>query len=928
MAGKLYPPYIDGKIPAFCGTVLRVPFRHNRAVGINDIDGMICKIKTVSTNEWVWSIKAEDLSWGIDYDTGENYVLFDLSPIYRDKAFSVNAQTEEERYVPYYQWLTVGLYYKIQIAYIDKFNVTGYFSDVGVTKYTAKPLMYIDGLESQGTNNSKYNYVGVYNQQNGDITEKEYYYSFTIYDDAGEVFLTTGILTHNSSTDTESFKSSDEFYCNKELIPNRTYKLQYKITTNNGMICESPMYLISKKDFVKSSLNAKLQATYSFDDGYIALSLIPQDDRYYSGNFAVARSSSLDNFSTWDEICKFTLNKESPLRNLFTDFTVEQGVRYQYSLQQYNTKGLYSTRILSDIIDADFEDMFLYDGKRQLKIRFNPQVSSFKNDLLESKMDTIGGQYPFIFRNGNVKYKEFPINGLISYLMDDQGFFIKEEKLGPIEFKGNTDLTSDNIRAERIFKLEVLEWLNNGEPKLFRSPTEGNYLVRLMSVSLSPNTTVGRMLHTFAATAYEIGEVNFSNLNNLGMFEAPNLTNKIMRFKQIKLGGVYNNELGVYDIDPVTLIFTTSTPPSIATITARQDKPKMVGLSKCYVGVFEGVSPDSIFGIQFQSGIQDNLIEYIKIGGTGTYQVNSYDNPIVAVYAIWTPNITQPVAASRKFNGTFTYGYYTDVVVVNFSAIANFEVYSTLTQWYGEDGNIIDEIENISKAVGRIYWIKFSTRNVVKMFTSSAGRLYYDENKFVEIPKRDILPTSVYADYAYNPARYYNGADLLRRSTTAPSPNDNGDYYITINIRNNSQYYWTENTKDAWDVDSTPTDRLYKFAINHQDYNVDLKTINRYIITDLSNVKYLSIGRMLMVDCYYQVCKKIYSIEETDNELIPAKYAIDSAWETYWDQIKSEETIYLNKSQSYWDNEAAQIQTAENNYYDLISQKLNLDEEG
>jgi hypothetical protein len=51
-------------------------------------------------------------------------------------------------------------------------------------------------------------------------------------------------------------------------------------------------------------------------------------------------------------------------------------------------------------------------------------VSSFKNTILESKMDTIGGQYPFFFRNGNVKYKEFPISGLISALMDDNGDFM------------------------------------------------------------------------------------------------------------------------------------------------------------------------------------------------------------------------------------------------------------------------------------------------------------------------------------------------------------------------------------------------------------------------------------------------------------------------------------------------------------------------
>ena len=68
--------------------------------------------------------------------------------------------------------------------------------------------------------------------------------------------------------------------------------------------------------------------------------------------------------------------------------------------------------------------MYLSDGERQLRVRFNPKVTSFKNTILESKMDTIGGQYPFFFRNGNVKYKEFPISGLISTLSDENGEFM------------------------------------------------------------------------------------------------------------------------------------------------------------------------------------------------------------------------------------------------------------------------------------------------------------------------------------------------------------------------------------------------------------------------------------------------------------------------------------------------------------------------
>jgi len=38
--------------------------------------------------------------------------------------------------------------------------------------------------------------------------------------------------------------------------------------------------------------------------------------------------------------------------------------------------------------------------------------------------------------------------------------------------------------GERYFKLKVLDWLTNGEVKLFRSPGEGNYLVRILNVSM------------------------------------------------------------------------------------------------------------------------------------------------------------------------------------------------------------------------------------------------------------------------------------------------------------------------------------------------------------------------------------------------------------------------------------------------------------
>ena len=77
-----------------------------------------------------------------------------------------------------------------------------------------------------------------------------------------------------------------------------------------------------------------------------------------------------------------------------------------------------------------------------------------------------------------------------------------------------------NIAAERQFKLNVLEWLTNGQPKLFRSPAEGNYIVRLLNTSLTPTDSLGRMLHTFNSTAYEIDDLTYENLIAYGFIKS------------------------------------------------------------------------------------------------------------------------------------------------------------------------------------------------------------------------------------------------------------------------------------------------------------------------------------------------------------------------------------------------------------------------
>jgi hypothetical protein len=303
----------------------------------------------------------------------------------------------------------------------------GYFSTVGVFKYTALPQVYIDGMKEYEIGNL-YTYTGVYDQsfEGGDSTEKEYSYRFDIYQN-DNLFASSGLLLHDSTTDEVENKSTNTWVLNQQLQPGIIYTLYYTVNTING-IEKKCQYNITNNEIEDDILqdNYILTATNDYDNGRILLSLKAKENVSLQGGFLVSRASSLDNFSSWNEVMKFTLMTfESLPENLWIDYTVEQGVAYRYAIQRFNDSGFYSARMMIDEpIVADFEDMFLFDGTRQLKIRFNPKVSSFKQNVLENKTDTIGGKYPFFFRNGDVKYKEFPISGMISHLSDTDELFL------------------------------------------------------------------------------------------------------------------------------------------------------------------------------------------------------------------------------------------------------------------------------------------------------------------------------------------------------------------------------------------------------------------------------------------------------------------------------------------------------------------------
>lgn len=518
MATRLYPPAIAGTLPAFCGTdTLSVPFSMNRAVSATEVLGFKLKIKTVS-GAWVdeLTVRYEDPT-GANKD--EKRIEWARGIIDSQKVdFPLKGRTGLN--------FNIGQHYKVQLAYIGLDDTVGIYSSVGVIKYTSTPDVYIENLEFGHINQHNYSYVGVYSQSSyyisttskvqRDSTEKLYSSYFRITDEDNNIVVQTEEKLHQSFEDEVSYMSTEEIVVSQDLDVNRSYYIQFLTKSINGLEYPSKKYRIMQRRSISPDIEMNLVATLDYDNGFISMKMDTKEP-VVSGLFLVSRAASNNGYK-WEEFKRFDLQSMLPEKWSLMDCTIEQGVTYKYSLQQYNENGIYSDRIISNGVFADFEDAFLYDGEKQLKIRFNPKVSSFKANVLESKIDTIGSTHPYILRNGNVYYRDFPISGLISHQMDDTELFCSKAELGLTEI--TTNLTSENLVAERLFKLKVMEWLTNGRAKLFRSPTEGNYIVRLMNTSFSPNDTVGRMLHTFSTNAYEIAKMSMENLEYYGLIDA------------------------------------------------------------------------------------------------------------------------------------------------------------------------------------------------------------------------------------------------------------------------------------------------------------------------------------------------------------------------------------------------------------------------
>lgn len=361
------------------------------------------------------------------------------------------------------------------------------------------------------------------------------YQDDALIEDSGDIFQTE----LSDSYFAYSFKTN--------FVDGLKYEIRFTYITENGYQPTEPLVFLFNVNLgaietinaqivtIDTNLNNILDGLTSIDleedEGRIGLKLYSTDTNPYSGNICIRRSSQEDNFATWEDITIFTL-KGQVINDypIIYDYTIQSGVWYKYGVQSITANG--ERGVLVEM-SAPIQRLFNYSyllgqGGKQLKLSFDNTMNSFKTQVLDSKIETIGSKYPFISRNAAVNYRTFPINGLISFWMDDNNTFLTNGKKDVYQYSSIVNnyeafnlergIIQRDFTYERDFRKLVLDFLSDGKPKLFKSPTEGNIIVRLMDVNCTPSQPLDRLVYSFTSNANEIADNTMTNYLSYGFY--------------------------------------------------------------------------------------------------------------------------------------------------------------------------------------------------------------------------------------------------------------------------------------------------------------------------------------------------------------------------------------------------------------------------
>lgn len=540
---NLYPPVVDTYMPAFLvgssdiqKNTCRVYFSISLYNSLSDIKNAQVTVANQNTNlsvldksKYPCEIMLTDIKTDLTRVSDDKYYI-EIKPSDIEEGFVINQ------------------YYKVQIRFtaagaadvpldtpqaIDSWlaaNLSNFseWSTVCLVRGISVPSLSISGFDTSADTTlwslNNVDVVGKLTYADSAETDTLKSCQIKLYDINNQLLSDSGIIYSNAYSNINEFNYTFEYAFNE----GESYYFTFEYETAN-MYTESNTYEFMVVQEDADILNANLTATLDNINGCIILNVKSKDDDdSFVGNITIRRASSESNFTIWEDVHTESFEENSKLDYTWYDYTIKSGIYYKYIAQRRNSVGNRGIAIHAEgePFMMLFDDMYLTGGDGQLNIRFDPSVSSFKRTVSESRTDTIGSKYPYIKRNGYVEYRQFPIGGTITHLMDPSHLITSREEIFRDSLDNYTEFNKDkNVRIddfndwtyEREFREKVMDFLYANKVRLFRSATEGNILVKIMDINLTPNSTLGRRIYSFTATAYEVDAATIKNYDKYGI---------------------------------------------------------------------------------------------------------------------------------------------------------------------------------------------------------------------------------------------------------------------------------------------------------------------------------------------------------------------------------------------------------------------------
>lgn len=539
---NLFPPIVETYMPAFLiessniqKNICRVYFSISLYNNLSDIKNVQVTVTNQNTNLSVLNknkYPCEIMLTNIKTDltkTSDNKYYIEIKTSDIEEGFQINQ------------------YYKVQIRFtatwaedvslnlpqsIDSWlaaNLSNFseWSTVCLVRGISTPTINISGFDYSADTTlwslNNVDIIGKLTYANPAETDTLKNYRIKLYNENNQLLSDSGIIYSNAYSNINEFNYTFEYAFDEG--ENYYYIFEYE-TAN--MYVESNTYEFTIIEENTDILEATLTATLDNINGCIDLHIVSNNQERFIGNITIRRTSSESNFTIWEDIHTESFKENTELNFVWRDYTIKSGVYYKYLAQKRNSIGSRGVAIHAENepFMILFDNMYLTGEEGQLNIRFDPSISSFKRIVSESKIETIGNKYPYIKRNGYIEYRQFPIGGTITHLMDPSHLITSKEEIFRDsleyynEFNEDKDIRIDEFNDwtyEREFREKVIDFLYANKVRLFRSATEGNILVKITDINLTPNETLGRRIYSFTATASEIDEATIKNYDKYGI---------------------------------------------------------------------------------------------------------------------------------------------------------------------------------------------------------------------------------------------------------------------------------------------------------------------------------------------------------------------------------------------------------------------------